>query len=194
MDAGHAEAAKADDAGAQQGRNDRGFGIRRKGNGEVGANGSEFGIASVTAVARENRPIAEVLHLVAAEPAIAVDAAHPRNAGSDSDRQVRCVTCDNFADDLVAGDQLRLEGRKVAFDDVKIGATDTAGQDLEQDLAGSWRGDCGLRNREPLAGNASSGIKNRGSHSPVSHSSGSAPRTWATKCGCTGRRKSLRSL
>jgi hypothetical protein len=80
--------------------------------------------------------IAEVLHVVLAEPTGAVDPTEPSDADTRSERQVRGCAFYYLADNLMAGDDLRLDGRQIAFDDVEIGAADTTGDDLEQDLSG----------------------------------------------------------
>ena len=72
---------------------------------------SVFRVAAVHRVARENWPIAQIFHLVAAIPAIAIHTAHPGNAHARSHRRFRAVACDNFADDLVTGNQLRPKRR-----------------------------------------------------------------------------------
>ena len=42
----------------------------------------------------------------------------------------------HLADDLMAGDEARLNGRQVAFDDVEIGAADATGDDFDKDVPG----------------------------------------------------------
>ena len=56
--------------------------------------------------------------------------------------QVTRRTGEDFADDLVAGDDAVMLRFEVTLDDIEIGAADAADADLEQDLIG--RG-CGLR-------------------------------------------------
>ena len=52
------------------------------------------------------------------------------------------VSCDYFADDLVAGDDSRIARRELAFYDVQVGAADSAGENAEQNVSGlgigSW--------------------------------------------------------
>jgi hypothetical protein len=79
--------------------------------------------------------IAEVFHLVLAEPAIAVYPAHPGDAYARSDGQVNGCGLDHFADNLMAGNYARADGRKIALYDVKVGAADAAGMDFEQDFS-----------------------------------------------------------
>ena len=61
---------------------------------------------------------------------------------------------DHLADDLVAEDQRQRRLGELAVDDVKVGATDGAGEDAKQDLSGAGErlGDLGLLER--LAGSA----------------------------------------
>jgi hypothetical protein len=42
---------------------------------------------------------------------------------------LRCCAVDDFADDLMAEDERFLDERKVAFEDVEVGAADSAGED-----------------------------------------------------------------
>jgi len=62
-----------------------------------------------------------------AVPAIAIDATHPRNADTRSQWQFRGRTFDYFSDDLMAGNQVRSNWRKISFNDVKVSAADSAG-------------------------------------------------------------------
>ena len=80
LDAGDAQAAESDDAGAQQ---RRGFQIVKSGrqrNREVRARHREFGVAAVHRVSGEDGRIAQVLLAAAAVLAGSVDAGHPGNA------------------------------------------------------------------------------------------------------------------
>ena len=49
---------------------------------------------------------------------------------------------DDFADDLVAEDEGLVDEGEVAFEDVEVGAADSAGEDAEEDVAwgegGAW--------------------------------------------------------
>jgi hypothetical protein len=44
-------------------------------------------------------------------------------------------SADDFADDLMAGDEGLVEEREVAFEDVEIGAAYSAGEDAENEMA-----------------------------------------------------------
>jgi hypothetical protein len=80
--------------------------------------------------------IAEVFHVVAAEPAIAVHPAHPGDADARSNRQIQGCAFHDFADDLMTGNDAWTDGREIAFDDVEICAADATGNDFEKHLAG----------------------------------------------------------
>ena len=69
-------------------------------------------------------------------PAIAIHPAHPGNADARAHGRFRAFACDNFADDLMAGDELWPQRRQVAFDDVQIGAADAAGEDAKEQMTG----------------------------------------------------------
>ena len=103
--------------------------------------------------------IAEVLHIVAAEPAIAVYPAHPGDAHARSDGQLRGCASDHFADYLMARNDARANGLKIAFDDMEIGAADATGMDFEQDFSGArlWPGN--ILHRQQASGSGRFGIE-----------------------------------
>src|SRR5271169_2586533 len=135
LDASDTQAAKSDDAGAEQ-RSDvhvvQGARQRKR---EVRTRESVFGVAAVYRVTREDRLIAQVFHRVAAIPAIAIHAAHPGNSHARSDWRFLTLACDDFADDLVTRNQLRPKRRQVTFDDVQIRATHATGEDAKQQMS-----------------------------------------------------------
>jgi hypothetical protein len=108
--------------------------------------------------------IAQVLHVVATEPAIAVDPTHPGNANARSNGQFRGCALYHLADDLMTGDDARLNGRKIAFDDVEIGAADATRDDLEQYVSGLPLRLREILNRNPIPGGTQSGIEHGCSH------------------------------
>jgi hypothetical protein len=73
---------------------------------------------------------------VTAIPAVAVHAAHPGNAHARADRRFLTLACDDFANNLVAGNQLRPQRRQVVFHDVQIGAAHATGEDAKEEMAG----------------------------------------------------------
>jgi hypothetical protein len=59
---------------------------------------------------------------------------------------------DDFADDLVAEDERLMDEGKVAFEDVEVGAADSAGEDAEEDVIGCEGGAGDFFDRERLVG------------------------------------------
>ena len=103
--------------------------------GEVGADENVLGIAAVDGVAGEDGVVAEVLFGAAAEGADAVGSADPGDADAHAVGTVGGCAVDDFADDLVAGDEGLLDEGKIAFEDVEVGAADSAGEDAEEEVA-----------------------------------------------------------
>src|SRR5579863_2796084 len=164
LNASHTQAAEPDDAGTEQRRHVDGveaFGNRV---GEIGADGGVLGVAAIDGVAGEDGMIAEVLHLVGAIPAVAVDAADPGDAGACAEGEFRRSAFDDFADDLVTGDDARADGGKIAFNDVEIGTADAAGDHLEKDLAGTGARSGNVLNADPVAGGGRAGMEDGGAH------------------------------
>ena len=96
---------------------------------EVCACENILGIATIHGISGENRLVAEILHAVMAVPAIAIDAAHPGNADTRSQRQFLGRAFDYFSHDLMAGNEARSKRRKISFDDMKVSTTDSASDD-----------------------------------------------------------------
>jgi hypothetical protein len=154
--ASDSEAAEADDAGAEE-RRDVGvveFGKERVG--EVGADEGVFGVASVDGVAGEGGVVAEIFFVAKTEGAGAVGATDP----GDADAGAFGCAVDDFADDLVTEDEGFLNERQVAFEDVEIGAADSAGEDAEECVAVDDGGDGDVFDLERLIG----GVKDGGFH------------------------------
>jgi hypothetical protein len=136
LNSGNAEAAEADNARAQQGCNVGIVQPRRQWDREVGANRRIICVAAVHRITCKCGTVAEILHVVTAEPAIAVYPTHPGDADACSNGQIRRCAIHYFADDLMPGDNARPDWRQVALDDVEIGAADATGHDFEQYLSG----------------------------------------------------------
>ena len=133
LNAGDAQTAKSDDAGAAvEERRVRRPNSVGSGKAKSARTRDEFGIAAIHRVAGEDRPIAQIFHRMTAIPAITIHAAHPGNAHARADRRLRAFTSDNFADDLMPGNQLRAKRREIAFDDVQVGSADATGEDAKQ--------------------------------------------------------------
>jgi hypothetical protein len=152
LNAGDTQAAVADDAGAEEWSDLGGGHVGRERKGEVCADRCVLGITAVDGVSGKDRAVAEVLHRMAAIPAIAIDAADPGDAGAGAEREFWSGSVDDFADDLVAGDDAGMDWRKVAFNDVQVSAADSAGEDFEENMAGLRLEAGNFLYREPLAG------------------------------------------
>ena len=109
---------------------------------------------------------------MAAEPAIAVDAADPGDADARAGGQGCGCAFDDFADDLMAGDDARVEGLEIALDDVEISAADAAGDDFEQHFAGLRLRARDIFDAKPGAGSGRPGVEDGCAHGRVC-----APRT-----------------
>jgi len=140
FNAGDPEATETDDPSAEQRRD---VDVVQSGGqwiDEVGAGERIFGITAVDGISGENRVVTQIFFAVKAISTIAVDSAHPRDSDSGSARQIRSRAGDDFANDLMAGNEPWVERGQIAFDDVKVGAADSTGYDAEQDVAGLQRG------------------------------------------------------
>jgi hypothetical protein len=100
-----AQAAEADDAGAEERGEMQGVGPFGERDEEVGACDGVFGVAAVDGVARVSRVVAEVLAVLAAEGAGAVGSTEPGDAGAMADLNRADIGAEFFdaADDLMAG-------------------------------------------------------------------------------------------
>lgn len=156
LGAGYAQAAEADDAGAEE-RGDVGV-VEAGGQGEdeVGADEGVLGVAAVDGVAGEGGVVAEVFFVAETEGAGAVGSADPGDADAGA-----CVSAfDDLAYDLVAEDEGFLDEGEVAFEDVEVGAADSAGEDSEEDVVRGERRSGDVFDFERLVG----GVKDGGFH------------------------------
>ena len=136
----HAQAAVADQPGAQQ-RRRLGVAVAAGERKAVAGVGDRvLGVAAVDLVAGEAGVRAQVL---LARPAVAASAAGPAEPGH-ADPLARAreprrprPRADDVADDLVAGNDRQLRLRQLAVDDVQVGAADGARGDLDQHLPGA---------------------------------------------------------
>src|SRR5580700_11152771 len=83
------QAAKADDARAQQWRGMQVIEFRRQRINKVAARGGILGVSAVDDVPGEDRRVAKILEATAAVRAAAIDAAHPRHANARTTREFR---------------------------------------------------------------------------------------------------------
>lgn len=136
--AGHPQRAPADQPGTQERRRRDRVQARVERDGEGCLRQEVAGEAAVPGAAGEARGIAEILairHAVSAAPA---GVPEPGHADPRTGRRTHNARADRLddADDLVAGHDGIDRLRKVAVDDVQIGAADRAGLDPDANLAG----------------------------------------------------------
>jgi hypothetical protein len=135
LDAGDTQATESDDTGTQE-RSDVGVVEGGwKGEGKVGTDQGVLCVAPVDGVAGEDGIVAEILFAAAAEGAGAVGAADPGDADAHPRGAVSGRTCDDLADNLMAGDEGPVDEGEIAFEDMEIGAAYSAGEDTEEEMA-----------------------------------------------------------
>src|SRR5437588_6341638 len=133
--AGDAKAAKTDDARAQP----RGGvqiverGGQRKN--EIGAGDGKLGVATRDGVSGESREIAQVFIAAPAIPASAVGASEPRDAHAGAGRKLGGGSAHDLADNLMAGNNTLESKGQLAFHNVQVGTTNTAGAHSQQHLS-----------------------------------------------------------
>ncbi len=161
-----AQTAEADDAGTEQ-RGEVGGGfLFGEWDEEIGAGDGVFSVAAVDGVAGIGGVVAEILAVFQTEQAGAIDATEP----GDSDPLANADGVDAGAeffdtrDDLVAGRDGVAERLQLAGGDVEVGATDAAGFDLKQDLAGARFGDRQVFKDQRARGDGGGVMKDGGTH------------------------------
>src|SRR5690242_3990811 len=129
--------------------------LRRNGKAEVGAGERVFSVAAVNCVAGKGREIAEIFHIATAIGACAVGAANPGNADARARPETSCraslnwagvdvrsytvtagvnVARDDFADDLMTGNNSRITWREFTLDNMKISAADPTCEHPQQNV------------------------------------------------------------
>ena len=142
----------------------------------------ELGETAVEVVAREARPITEVLEPGRAVRAFAAGPAEPWDADTVAgcDRLDRRSGLDHFTDDLVSGDERQLRLGELPVDDVEVGAAHAAGADANENVARPRLGDGDGRSPEFLVRSVQDHRAHRG------HSEGRAHcRSTAIPCQTT---------
>jgi hypothetical protein len=137
LGAGDAEAAEADDACAEEWGDVGAAEPGREREGEVGADENVLGVASVDGVAGEDWIVTEVFFVAAAEETTAVGATDPGDPDTHAEGPIGGCAFDDLADDLVAGNERLMDEGEIALKDVEVGAADSAGEDAEENVAGS---------------------------------------------------------
>src|SRR6202044_878986 len=110
--AGHSQAAKADDAGAQQRRSVQVVELWRERIDKIAAGHSILRITAIDGVSGENRRITKIFQAAAAVGTISIDSADPRDTYARSCRQLGGGSSNDVAYDLVAGDYRFLARRQ----------------------------------------------------------------------------------
>ena len=193
LHAGNAQRAKTDDAGAKQRRGVQVIEAGRQRMDEIGARDGELGVAAVDRVAGEVWRVAEIFLAAAAVGAGAVDPAHPGDADARAERQIARGASQNFADDLVAGNDFVAYRGQLALDDVEVGAADAADADFEQYLARFRLGLRDILDRQRALGDFFRRVEDGGFHEGLSAreeqgASGAQPHETLPRTACAGYR------
>src|ERR1041384_2500415 len=118
--------------------------VELQGNGvrEVLSNHHRLGISAINMKTGEAAVVAQGLLVAPAERARAISGIQPRNSNAISFAETRCSFSERIhhSDNLVARNNRELRQVQIAFDDVKIGATDATTLDAHTDFATAWRG------------------------------------------------------
>src|SRR5258708_422486 len=85
-------------------------------------------------VSGERGRVAEIFKALAAIPAGSIHTADPGDADGSAAGQVGRAMVHDFADDLMAGNDFRVELGKFAFHNVQVGAADSTGEDAKQNV------------------------------------------------------------
>jgi hypothetical protein len=140
LDAGHTQAAKTNNARAQQRGSVQIVELIGKRKSEIGANGRIFRVPAVRAIPSKGGRIAEILQAKLTIPARAVDSANPGNAHPCADSEflgsAGRMSAYYFADNLMSRDYSRATGWQFAFDDMQISAADSTGTHPQENLTG----------------------------------------------------------
>jgi len=132
---------------------------------EVYASEGVFCIASVDGEASEDGVVAEVFHTGHAETAGAIDSSHPGDTDSGANGEFRGSAINDFAHDLVAGNDAGGERRKVALNDVQVGAADSACEYAEENVIGEKGRRRDIKDLYEVAGSGAGRIEDGGLHS-----------------------------
>jgi hypothetical protein len=119
------QAAKSDDPGTQQRGSMHVIQTRRQRKSKVGPYHYELSITPIHRVPSKYRVVTKILLIVTAKPAVAIDATDPGNTDASSDWQIGDCAFDHLAHNLMPGNKLRTNRRKILFHDMQIGATDS---------------------------------------------------------------------
>jgi hypothetical protein len=137
LHARNAQAAKANNARAQQRSSPNRIESGRQREDEVRVGNHELCKASVHVVPGEGRRIAKILKIVSAVPALTVRPSQPAHANLGA--QPKCSGCctQNYSHDLMAGNEAGMRSRQFSFDDMEIGPANAACEHAQQHLSRS---------------------------------------------------------
>ena len=132
---------------------------------------SRAGIAAIDLVAGEARVIAEVLLATPAIEARAVGPAEPRHADAVADGEALRALAEarHPAHDLMPEDEGQFGLRKLAVENVEIGAAHAASRNLDEDLAGSGCRDFHFRGPKRLPGRVQHHRLHHGRRHPLTY-------------------------
>jgi hypothetical protein len=109
--------------------------LRRKSDGKIRPNQDVLGVPAIDGVAGEGWPVAEVLHVVCTEPAIAINPTHPTHTHSAPEGKILGFTANHLTHYLVTRDELGHSSWQISFNDMQIGSTDSAGKHTKEQVS-----------------------------------------------------------
>jgi hypothetical protein len=136
LNSGKAQAAEADDSGAEQRGGLLIWELFGDGIDKVLRRNNVLSVTSVNGITRERRMVAKIFGTVPTELTGAVGMMQPSDAYTRSERKPVCAGTRLFkgADDLVPRDNGRFLRDQILFNDMQIGAADTAEGNANQDF------------------------------------------------------------
>ena len=138
FDSSNTQAAKTDDAGAEQRSRVQIIEGFREGENEVGASESILAVSASYCVTGEGGGLAEIFETLLTVSAGAVGSTEPGNADPRTERKIRCCSIDDFSHDLVSRDNSQLLLGQLAFDDVKVSPAYAASSYAQQHVSGPY--------------------------------------------------------
>ena len=136
---------------------------------KVGTHRDQLRVAAVTVEAREARVGAQVLAIGATLIARPIGRAEPADSGTLAELPTahRLTRGNDGSDDLMARRDRELWHAHVPFADLKIGATDGAGVNPEEQLIGSRHGIRALHPGKRLIADRSGMVERHRAHGPI---------------------------
>ena len=135
LHARYPQAAKSNNARAQERRSIKRIECRGQRKNKIRASRGKLRVPAIHAISSERRRIAEILEIVPAIPARAVRAANPRHTNVRPNRECAGSSANNFSDDLMPRNQRRAQRGQLAFDNMQISPANSAGQHPQENLS-----------------------------------------------------------